>query len=127
MAVIKRWPANTGPNTCYGDFGVNRLGCIIECVQRKLSSYKVDIKGDLHVHAAAYVHVHAYHRQEDGTISYKYVRVLYINQAHAPSPGAGGHAHSWCNMTQDDVIVLTCYKQSVTMGQLAASCHGDSV
>ncbi len=20
MAVIKRWPANTGPNTCYGDF-----------------------------------------------------------------------------------------------------------
>ncbi len=42
-----------------GDFGANRLGCIIEGVQRKLSSYKVDIKGDLHVHAAAYVHVHA--------------------------------------------------------------------
>ena len=23
MALIKRWPANTGPNTCYGDFGAH--------------------------------------------------------------------------------------------------------
>ncbi len=30
VAVIKRWPTNTGPNTCYGDFGAHSSGCIIE-------------------------------------------------------------------------------------------------
>ncbi len=24
------WPANTGPNTCYRDFGAHSPGCIIE-------------------------------------------------------------------------------------------------
>ncbi len=28
VAVIKRWPANTGPNTCYGDFGAHYLAVL---------------------------------------------------------------------------------------------------
>ncbi len=28
--IKKRWPANTGRNTCYGDFKANKQGCIID-------------------------------------------------------------------------------------------------